>query len=153
MRNFNHDIRILIRIISSLVNMLDNLLVSFFSKFCKISRVKFIKPSTTLKFMKHLIIHRHCIDIDLRGNDLKPKQRRKLLSATRVINDLLDDERAQVKDWNFGPETLVDRFYDPGDEVTLYGAYAGVCLSAARRVLEDKGVHVQYHDLGCINLY
>ena len=49
------------------------------------------------------------------------------------------------------PSWVAD-YYEPGDDVTLYGAYITTCLDTAKEALEEKGVNVYLHPDGCIGL-
>ena len=98
-------------------------------------------------------MHRHCIELDLLEDDLTKEQRRNLLTANKVITELLDRNGPNVLDWNHGHATGVDKFYTLGDEVMLYGAYLGECLRNAKSVLENKGVIVHYNEIGCVEIY
>ena len=114
--------------------------------------------------MKHLIIHKRCIDIDLDIDSEQPylnylnkKQRRRLIAAKKIIEDVIEEglmNQKDVIDYNTGKSTKVDELFETGDRVMLYGAYIDPCLKQARQVLEEeKGVSVEYHPIGCVKCY
>jgi len=116
------------------------------------------------EFMKHLIIHKSCINEDLNRDSEEPylmllnkKQRRRLLAAKKIIEDVIEEgkmNQKDVTDYWCGEATKVDKLFETGDKVMLYGAYINNCLEKARQVLEEeKGVSVEYHPIGCVKCY
>lgn len=114
--------------------------------------------------MKHLIIHKFCIDLDLDIdskqpylNHLNKKQRRRLIAAKKVIEDVIEEglmNQKDIIDYRTGKSTKVDELFETGDRVMLYGAYLGECLKHAHQALEKKeGVSVEYHPIGCVKCY
>ncbi len=95
--------------------------------------------------MKHCIVHRKMVEAESKlGNALGLRARR----AIDTIEEIMRDEAEVV---------LIDElFFDvrehfsPGDDVTLYGCFLGMCLQRVYDSLTTYGVHVSYHLEGCI---
>ena len=74
--------------------------------------------------MKHLVIHRHCIDEDLRSLDLNEKEINERRKALEVICNLFKSFKTkEIILYDYGLPEAVIKYVKINDKVMLYGAY------------------------------
>jgi carbonic anhydrase/acetyltransferase-like protein (isoleucine patch superfamily) len=97
--------------------------------------------------MKHCIIHRRCVEIEM-NSSIHPGYKDKAKKAYDTIENLIETQNVVLIDHEH-PEIAGD-FFQKGDEVMISGAYLGMCLQIAYSSLVSKGCKVSYHPKGCI---
>ena len=102
--------------------------------------------------MRNCVVHRRIVVAEIlnRENNLQEKN-----LATRAHLDIEDVIRndPNVVILNTGAPASVAEFFQPGEEVMLYGAYRGGCLKTAREALLAKGIKAYYHPTGSIPMF
>ena len=101
--------------------------------------------------MKHLVIHKSCIDDDLKFLKLDEKSRQERLRALQTISglEIIDEPVIYFEGHNLGD---IGSMFNYGDEVMLYGAYLGKCLKSAEESLLENDITVKYHEEGCVDI-
>ncbi len=97
--------------------------------------------------IKHCVVHRNCVNIDAGIGGPKVE------IVKKTIDDLIDSRdknNLNILLFDKGNPERISDYFEKGDEVILYGAYLGMCLYTAERVLMEKGVKVFFHPEGCI---
>ncbi len=112
----------------------------------------FIKLDKYPSIMRNCVIHRGCVIAEFRIKENTKQDRNKALAAHSAIEYIIESDPRVVLLDTEDAETVVD-FFEPGEEVTLYGAYLDGCLDIAYEALESKGVKPRYHPTGCIPLF
>ena len=101
----------------------------------------------------HLIVHKEDVAFVASGlnTTISKEQRELALQALATIDHLINSDSRNVleipksKDSNQIPKEI-----KPGDSVTLYGAYLGMCLPATQITLVLMGINAEYHPQGII---
>ena len=107
--------------------------------------------------MKHLIMHQQFIESrkvqtkQITCNEDMSRRNQAVLARMTIDSVIKQEPASDVIDYYDGDPKLVADLFNPGDQVTLYGAYLNGCLKDAEEALIAKGVKVQYHPRGCIN--
>lgn len=119
---------------------------------------------------KEMIVHPDCIEKDLVERDLNPQERASAQEALRVIKLLIQGaERVIIVDdipveelcFERRPEAdvyilkqgytgLTRSIFGPGDDVTVYGAYADLCVELVAGAAMKAGATVNVSLRGAI---
>ncbi|MSR86350.1 hypothetical protein EXS74_03060 [Candidatus Woesearchaeota archaeon] len=99
--------------------------------------------------MRNCVVHRVFVFAQARNDQASLSYRNLAQAALFDIEDILRQDPACVVYDDPDPEGVA-RFFSSGEEIILYGAYLGACLTLAYRALVKKGCIPQYHPTGSL---